>query len=46
MIERWRYACPYCESVSLYVQMSGGYRCKQCAETFTKRYDKKHDRLV
>jgi ribosomal protein L37AE/L43A len=46
MTDRWRYACPHCASVSLYGRTTGTYRCKQCTETFAKRYDNKLDTLV
>jgi ribosomal protein L37AE/L43A len=44
--DRWRFACPCCDSVSLYARQDGTYRCKQCDKTFAKRYDNKLDRLV
>jgi ribosomal protein L37AE/L43A len=43
--DRWRFACPCCDSVSLYPRQDGTYRCKQCDETFANRYDNKHDEL-
>jgi tRNA(Ile2) C34 agmatinyltransferase TiaS len=45
MTDRWRYACPECDSTSI-TPTDDGYRCKQCYTTFSKRYDKQLDRLV
>ena len=44
--DRWRFACPFCDSVSLYPRQDGTSRCKWCSETFAQRYDTKHDELV
>ena len=45
MTDRWRYVCPHCGNVSLYVGTTS-YRCKQCHETFRQRYNKEHNTLM
>lgn len=46
MSDRWRFVCPTCRSCSLYARQDGTYRCKQCDETFSRRFNKKHETLV